>query len=176
MTKRLVPGRNFNIDVYWDTVDVDTGRAVGDVSESIVIPKFSMVKRVFAMLQRQAQGGGATVFVVGDSETPDGYILSQSMKRPVKVAGGAPVTTAFWGLDPDELGAYLSQRAIPLDAAHTDFEDELITDQPYGRFFRDGTTIIAKTTVSTSALDLSGVVRVWVEILTFLTEEVAGLP
>ena len=164
MTKRIVPGRNFNVDIYWDTVDVDSGKGLGSVTATIPILKNSLVRTVLAYVMREGVGGStsAAKLVIGDADVADAFMLEQNLM----VTKGQ-----LYGNDPDELGRYL-KLIRPYDEKYTELTPQTPFDQERGKFYTAESSLIVKTTVSTAVLtEWSAKVRVWVEIIRLLVEE-----
>ncbi len=161
MVKKLVPGRNFNIDIYWDTIDVDSGLAVGSVVDTIAISKGSLVQSILAYVLQEAEGSGTVTFVVGDPDDSDGFLLSQDL---------VVAKEQLYGNDPDDLGVYLKS-IRPFDSDYTELTPVTPHDQLLGKFYKADTTIRVVTTVATAAMSTSGKVRVWAKIIRLITKE-----
>ena len=161
MAKKSVVSRNFNLDSYWDTIDIDSGLAVGSVVGLIPISQYCLVQTVLAFVMKEAVGTGAATVVVGDADDADGFLLSQDLKVS---------KSQLYGNDPDDLGKYL-KLIRPYDGSYSELTPFTPHEQLMGKFYTADTNIRVVTTIATAAATTAGKVRVWVKLLQLMTRE-----
>ena len=160
--KGSVVSRNFNLDSYWDCVQVKSGYAIGSVSGSIVIPANSLVQEILAQITQKVVtlATGTSVFIVGDSSDTDGYLKSSD----ATAASGT-----IYGNDVDEVGDYLLQTTGMQPVLLGEEARERLDTERQGKFLLNGGTITVTLTTGTLVPTREGIVTVWVKIIHFIT-------
>ena len=156
MSRRQFSSKDFNLERYWDTFDIESGTAVASVTATLAVPRNCLVNHVLAYVLKEAEGGvtSTCTLVVGDSTDDDAFLLSSNLKLD---------KGELYGNDADDLGVYL-KTIRPYQAEYTELTPETPHEQLLGKYFKDESTIQAKTTVGTAVLTAQGKARIWVSI------------
>lgn len=156
MAKRLIAGKSYNVEEYWDSEVVSTPLAAGSNTAQITIPENSIVEEVLAQIIQTAHTTGTATLTIGDESDADGFILEQNLQESNKT---------LFGNDVDEVGDYLTRRETYAD-------ERTVPDwQKVGKFYPDAAAVIATVTIATSVPSIPAKARFWVKILRLYSED-----
>jgi len=168
MTKKIVPSKNYNLEEYYDSAELQTTLTAGVFTATITVPANSLVQQCFAQqVIAPVSDGGASVYI-GDSNDSDGFI---------KEFYPDPSDNELIGNDTDYIGDYIIfRKGVSSDETSLDEqpEDGRIThgsDNFLGKYYPTETAITMTVTTTGSIITKTGKFRFWLKIQHLITNE-----